>query len=60
MLLVANLANKEMMQKPEKWLKHWHMGTILTALSESYPMNTNMAGFRWFSKTFASLCFEQK
>ena len=26
------------------------MGTHLRVLSKSYPMNTNMAGFRWFSK----------
>ena len=26
------------------------MGTHLRVLSESYLMNTNMAGFRWFSK----------
>ena len=29
------------------------MGTHLTVLSESFPMNTNMTGFRWFSKIFA-------
>ena len=32
------------------------MGTHLRVLSESYPMNTNMTGFRWFSKIFVSLC----
>ena len=26
------------------------MGTHLRVLNKSYPMNTNMAGFRWFSK----------
>ena len=31
------------------FLKPWHMGTHLRVLSESYPMNFNMAGFRWFS-----------
>ena len=31
----------------------WHMGTHLRELSESYLMNTNMTGLRWFSK---SLC----
>ena len=25
-------------------------GTHLKVLDESYPMNTNMTGFRWFSK----------
>ena len=29
------------------------MGTHLRVLSESFPMNTNMTGFRWFSKIFA-------
>ena len=28
------------------------MCTHLRALSKSYPMNTNMAGDRWFSKIF--------
>ena len=32
------------------------MGTHLIVLNESFPMNTNMAGFRWYSKIFASLC----
>ena len=39
-----------MQKKPEKWLKRWHMVTHLRALSESYPMNTNTTGIRWFSK----------
>ena len=26
------------------------MGTHMRVLSESFPMNTNMTGFRWFSK----------
>ena len=30
------------------------MGTHLTALSKSFPMNTYMTGFKWFSKVFAS------
>ena len=39
-------------------MKPWHMGTHLCILSESYLINTNMAGFRWFSKIiFAPLCF---
>ena len=29
------------------------MGAHLRALSESFPMNTNMTGFRWILKTFA-------
>ena len=31
------------------------MGTHLTVLSESYPMNTNMTGLRWFSYFLAFL-----
>ena len=27
------------------------MGTHMRVLSERYPMNTNMTGFRWFSKS---------
>ena len=38
-----------MMRRTEKSLKPWHMGTHLTVLSESYLMNTNMTGLRWFS-----------
>ena len=35
-------------------------GTNLRELSESYPMNTNMTRFRWFSKNFASFKFGRK
>ena len=45
---------------PEEWLKPWHMGTHMKVLSVSYPMNTNMTGFRWFSKIFASLYLGRK
>ena len=31
------------------------MVTHLRVLSESFQMNTNMTGFRWFSKIFESL-----
>ena len=31
---------------------------MMIILSESYP-NTNMTGFKWFSKIFESLRFEQ-
>ena len=44
-------------KKTEKLLHPWHMGTHLRGLGENCPMNTNMTGFRWFSKIFASLCF---
>ena len=39
---------QNMMQKSEKWPKHWHMGTRLSVLMYSYLMNTYMTGFRWF------------
>ena len=35
------------------------MGTHLKVLRKSYPMNTNMTGFRRFSIIFASLCFRR-
>ena len=54
MLLVANLGKNKMMQKAEKLLIPWHMGTHLTVLSECYPMNTNMTGFRCM--IFKQLC----
>ena len=60
MLLVANLANTKWCKKTAKLLKPWHMGTHLRELVESFPMDTNMTAFRWFSKTSASLCFERK
>ena len=36
------------------------MGTHLRVLGKNYPMNTNMTVVRWFTKIFASLCFERK
>ena len=35
------------------------MGTHLRTLSENYPMNTSMTGFRWFSKIFASSFWDE-
>ena len=51
MLLLSNLVNtnNEKKKKDGKSLKLWHMadmGTHLKALSECYPMSTNMTGFR--------------
>ena len=42
-------------KKAGKLLKPWQMGTQLRVLSESFPMNTNMTGFRWFSKNLCIL-----
>ena len=55
MLLVTNLANTKLCIKPDKCLKSWHMGTHLKVLSEGYPMNTNMIGFRLFYKDLCVL-----
>ena len=44
-------------KKPEKLLKPWQTGTHIIVISKSYLMNTNMTGFLYFSKIFASLCF---
>ena len=52
MLLVSNLTNMKRCKTPEK---PWHMGTHLRVLIKGNPLNTNMTGFRWFSKIFASL-----
>ena len=60
MLLVATLANTKWCKNPGKLLKLGQMGTHLRVLSESFPMNTNMTGFGWFSRIFASLCLGRK
>ena len=35
------------------------MGTHLRVLNESYPMNTNMTGFRRFSKNLCACAVEE-
>ena len=62
LLLMNDFANTKIendAKNLKKYLKPWHMGTHLRALRESYPMNTNMTGFRCFSKIFAFLRFGQ-
>ena len=59
MLLLAYLANTKWCKKPEKLLKPWQMGTHLKALNESYPMNTNMTGFWWFSHFLRSCALDK-
>ena len=44
----------------KKSLKPWQMGTHLRVLCKSFLMSTNMTGFGWFSKIFASVCFGRK
>ena len=48
MLLVATLAVTKLCKNSGKLLKLWHMSTPLRVLSESFPMNSYMTGFRWF------------
>ena len=49
-----------------KWGKNaendWNPGilVLIWVLSESYIINSNMTGFRWFTKILASLCFGRK
>ena len=35
------------------------MGAHLNVLREGFPMNTNITGFRWFSKPVAFLCLDK-
>ena len=56
MLNVLSLSPLPRFKCGNDW-KPWHMGTHLRVHSESYPMNTNMTGFKWFSIFFAFLCF---
>ena len=61
LVVVANLANTKLYKKTEILLKTLaHTYTHLRVLGEIYPMNTNMAGFKWFSKDFVFYCFGQK
>ena len=51
MLLMANLANTKLMQKTLKMTETLaHVYSSPRVLSKSFPVNTNMTGFRWFSK----------
>ena len=38
-------------KKTENISKHWHIGTHMRVLSESFLKNTNITRFRWFSKS---------
>ena len=40
----------KIMQKKLDWNPGMHMGPHLRVPRENFPMNTNMTGFRWFSK----------
>ena len=56
MLLVANWPLQNTAKETRKWLEHWHIGIHLRVLSESFPMNTNMTGFKCLKK----ICFGRK
>ena len=60
LLVTATLASIKRSKNLEKRSTPGHMGTHLRVLSESFQMNTNMTGFRWFCKIFASLSFRRK
>ena len=47
-LLVANFANIKVCKNQKKIIETLYMGTHPRVLNESYPMNTNSTGFRWF------------
>ena len=47
-------------QKALKMTETLSHGTHLRVLRKSFQMSTNMTGFRWFSKIFASLCIGRK
>ena len=51
---VPKVGQYKMMQKLGTWVLIWEYS------ARAYPMNTNMTGFRWFTKIFASLSFWRK
>ena len=55
MLLLANFAKTIRCKNAVKWLKPWHMNTLLRVLCESYRMSTDTTWFRWLSK-YLRLC----
>ena len=59
MLLMANLANTKRCKETEKSLKSWHVGTHVRVLSESFPMNTSMAGLVGFQRTFRPCALDE-
>ena len=56
---MAILANTKDQGKNTKITEPWHMGTHLRVLSEGYPLNTNMTGFRCFSKSLGPYELDQ-
>ena len=60
MVLVINLTNTKRCKKMIETLAGYSGIHLRKVLSESYPMNNNMTGFKWLSNIFASLCFGQK
>ena len=61
MLLVAFLAKTKLCKNHvHNMIETLAYGTLLRVLSESFPMNTNVTGFRWFSKIVPSLCIGRK
>ena len=52
---VGEFCQYKIMQK--SWKITETLGTHMRVLGESYLVNTNMTGFKWFTKIFALLCF---
>ena len=59
MLLLTYLANRKWFKKPQKSLKPWQMGTHPKELSECYPLNSNMTGFRCFQTSLCPCVFDK-
>ena len=59
MLLVATLAITKGCKTPEKMTENPGTWVLIWVLSKSFPMNTNMTGFIWFSNFFASCALDE-
>ena len=58
---MANLAYTKWWEKPKnKMTETLANGYSFESIQRELSKNTNMTGSRWFSKIFASLCFERK
>ena len=58
MLVVANLANTKCGKKLKIYCNPGGLGTHLRVISESYPKNTNMTGFRFFWTTKVAMALK--
>ena len=56
----ANLDKTKLFEKVGKCLKPWYIGAHLIVLGKSFPIDTNMTGFRYLSILFAALLIPLK